>query len=302
MTHHPQKEPDLVILGSGTPTPSLRRACSGYLLRHGDDVILMDHGFGAYHRLLEAGHKPTDVTHVFLSHLHYDHFGDLARLILTRWDQGAGRLPELQIYGPPPLARLIDRMIADDGVFGLDLIARTQNECSLDVYRARGGVGARARPVPVIHEISPGQAVHGRDWTMRVDEVCHFKPHLLAYGYRFEAAGRSIVYSGDTGPCDGIRRLAKDADVLIHMVHHLSGTEPSEIFARFCTGHREAAALAQEQGARKLVLTHITEQYDRPGVRERVIREMGQHYEGEIIFGEDLMQIPLALAGAGKLD
>ncbi|HEY8609992.1 MAG TPA: MBL fold metallo-hydrolase, partial [Roseomonas sp.] len=180
-------QPELVILGSGTPTPSLRRACSGYLIRQGSDVIVMDHGFGAYHRLMEVGHKATDVTHIFLTHLHYDHIGDLARLVLQRWDQGAGKLPELQIIGPPPLAHIVRRLFDDDGVFGPDLIARTQNECSLDVYRARGGVGARARPAPVVQEVEPGDVVEGPGWRMQVGEVCHFEPHLRAYGYRFEA-------------------------------------------------------------------------------------------------------------------
>ena len=79
----------LWLLGTGTPTPSLRRMCSGYLLRVGSDVILFDHGFGAHHRLLELGVAATEVTHAFFSHHHYDHIGDYPRLLLTRWDQGA---------------------------------------------------------------------------------------------------------------------------------------------------------------------------------------------------------------------
>jgi ribonuclease Z len=173
-------QPDLVILGSGTPTPSLRRACSGYLISNGGAVILMDLGFGAFHRLMEAGHRPTDVTHVFLTHLRYDHIGDLARLVLQRWDQGAGKVPEVRIFGPPPVARIVARLFDNDGVFGPDLIARTQNECSLDVYWARGGTGTRARPAPMVREVEPGAVMEGTGWRMRVGEVCHFEPHLRA--------------------------------------------------------------------------------------------------------------------------
>src|SRR5476651_2530608 len=95
-------EPLLKLLGTGTPTPSLRRMCSGYVIRCGTDLILFDHGFGAHQRLLEQGYQAKDVTHLFLSHLHYDHMGDVPRLLLTRWDQGAGQISELQVYGPPP--------------------------------------------------------------------------------------------------------------------------------------------------------------------------------------------------------
>jgi len=43
------------LLGTGTPTPSMRRMCSGYVIETGEDVIVFDHGFGAHHRLLELG-------------------------------------------------------------------------------------------------------------------------------------------------------------------------------------------------------------------------------------------------------
>ena len=79
-----EQQVDAWILGSGTPTPSLRRMCSGYLVKVGGDCILLDHGFGAHHRLLELGIKATQVTHVLFSHLHYDHIGDYPRLLLTR--------------------------------------------------------------------------------------------------------------------------------------------------------------------------------------------------------------------------
>jgi len=97
---------EIQLLGTGTPTPSLKRMSSGYLVRVGQDVILFDHGPGAYHRMMEAGVAPTDVTHVFFSHLHYDHCLDYARLLITRWDQGAGVIPELKVYGPPFITRI----------------------------------------------------------------------------------------------------------------------------------------------------------------------------------------------------
>src|ERR1017187_2174977 len=96
----------LQLLGTGTPTPSLRRMSSGYVISCGTDLIVFDHGFGAHHRLLELGYRARDVTPLFLSHLHYDHIGDVPRLLLTRWDQGAGQIDELQICGPPPTRKV----------------------------------------------------------------------------------------------------------------------------------------------------------------------------------------------------
>ena len=50
-----------------------------------------------------------------------------------------------------------------------------------------------------------------------------------------------------------------------------------------------------------VVLSHVTEQIDRPGVRERVIREMSEIYQGNLIFGEDLMKVSVAAPTPAKL-
>jgi ribonuclease BN (tRNA processing enzyme) len=293
---------NLWLLGTGTPTPSLRRMCSGYLVKVGADAILFDHGFGAHHRLLELGVAATAVTHAFFSHHHYDHIGDYPRLLLTRWDQGAGRIPELAVYGPPGMRAITERLIADDGVFGLDLISRTRNQASLDVYRARGGQGERARPDPQVRELTAGSIVEGSGWTVRAVEVHHFAPHLVSLGYRLDADGQSFVYSGDTGPCRALAALAENCDVLVHMCHYLSGTELSKTFAAFTMGHREVADLARSARVRSLVLSHVTTQFDRPGMRERVLREVCEIFDGDVYFGEDMMEIPFTRPSAATLD
>ena len=90
----------ITLLGTGTPTPSLKRMSAGYMVRTGDDTLILDCGPGSYHRMMEAGVAATEVTHIFLSHLHYDHCLDYQRFVLTHWDQGAGKVPQLNVYGP----------------------------------------------------------------------------------------------------------------------------------------------------------------------------------------------------------
>jgi len=290
------------LLGTGTPTPSLRRMCSGYVVEIGDDVIVLDHGFGAHHRLLELGIPATRVTHLFFTHLHYDHCGDYGRMVLTRWDQGAGQIPDLKVFGPPPLARMTEQLFARDGVYGPDLTARTEHDCSLSIYQARGGVLPRAWPQPRVREIAVGDVIEGRGWVLKVGAAEHFRPYLTTLAFRIEAGGRSLVYSGDSGPTPPMRAFAEGADVLIHMCHYRSGTALSEGFADSCMGHMELAQLAADANVRGVVTTHITEQFDKPGARERVIAEMGSVYRGNIFFGEDLMEIPVGDLLLNKLN
>jgi ribonuclease BN (tRNA processing enzyme) len=289
------------LLGTGTPTPSLKRMCSGYLVEAGDDRIVLDHGFGAHHRLLEIGVRATDVTHLFLSHLHYDHCGDYARLVLTRWDQGVGKIPELKVFGPPPLVRMTDQLFQRDGVFGPDLISRTEHNCSLDIFRARGGTLPRAMPKPVVTEVSAGDVVADGLWKVTVGAAAHFQPYLTPLAFRLDTPEGSVVYSGDSGPCASMEKLAKGCDVLIHMCHYLSGTELGKDFAKSCMGHMELARLGAEASVRNIVLSHVTEQIDQPGVRERVIAEMSAVFKGNIFFGEDRMEIPVDKPVAMKL-
>lgn len=262
------------LLGTGTPTPSLKRKSSGYMVEIGDDVILFDHGPGSYHRLLEARKRPQEVTHVFFSHLHYDHCADYPTLVLTHWDQGAGLVPDLKVYGPPPIRRMSDLLFSAEGVFGPDLTARTRNESSIAVYEARGGGGGGTRPrkwpTPVVTELRSGMVVRDQSWSVTARAVVHVQPHLACLGFRLDTGTAAFAYSGDTGPCPAMVKLARDCDVLVHMCHFLSGTLEGT------------------------PISHVTEQIDVAGVRERLIVEMSRIYGGNIFFGEDLMEIPVA--------
>ncbi len=284
----------ITLLGTGTPTPSMKRQSSGYLIEVGGDVIVMDHGTGAGHRLVESGTRAIDVTHCFLSHLHYDHCMDYPRLVLQRWDQGADKVPELKVYGPPPIARMTEQLFGEDGVFGPDITARIKHQGSIDVFEARGGVPPRKWPKPEVTEVKPGDVVKGGKWTVTVGEASHVQPYLECYGYRLDSAEGSMCYSGDSGAvCPSMVELAKGVDVLIHMNHYRTGTEPTAIYRAVCGNHIDTAEVAKRAGVKTLVLTHFLEQIDQPGVREEILREMMQIFDGNIIWGEDLMEIPV---------
>jgi ribonuclease BN (tRNA processing enzyme) len=290
------------LLGTGTPTPSLKRMSSGYLVEVGERKILFDFGPGAYHRLLESGVKPTQITDIFFTHLHYDHCLDYIRLLMTRWDQGADRIPELNVYGPRHTARMTELIVGEGGVFGPDLAARTELPMSQAVFVARGGTLPRSKPRPVVREIGSDDVIDCGAFSVRARAVIHAQPILDCFAYRLEAEGASFVYSGDAGPCKAMEEQARDCDVLVHMCHFISGTALNREFEKRNMGHLELARLGESANVRNLVASHITEQMDVPGVKERLIKEMTAIYSGNLFFGEDLMDIPVSAPAPRKLD
>ena len=292
----------LTLLGTGTPAPSMVRQSSGYLVDVAGSVLVFDHGPGAHHRLLEAGRQAVEVTDAFFTHLHYDHCLDYPRLVLQRWDAGAGRIPELQVVGPPPIARMTALLFDDDGVYGPDIRARTSHQSSLDVFQARGGTLPRHRPAPRVREVEPGAVIEGRGWTVRVGRAAHVQPFLECLAYRIDSEEGSLCYAGDSGMSTDLVDLARGCDVLLQMNHHFSGTEPSPEYRAACGNHEDNARMAQDAGVRTLVLTHVLEQIDRPGIREEILQRIGRVFDGQVIWGADLMRIDVGSRTLGFIE
>ncbi|MFM9136169.1 MAG: MBL fold metallo-hydrolase, partial [bacterium] len=102
-------------------------------------------------------------------------------------------------------------------------------------------------------------------FTVTVARVRH---PVEAYGLRVEAGGRSVVYSGDTGPTPALVDLARDADVALFEASLLDGMEMPDVHM---TG-RQSAELAAQAGVGTLVLTHLVPWHD-PAILERQARE-----------------------------
>ena len=283
----------LRLIGTGTPAPRAERAGACCLLEAGANAFLVDCGPGSVRRLIEAGISSTSITHLFLTHLHYDHCMDYAYLALLRWDQGGGQAAELPVFGPAPLERMTQLLFKDDGVYGPDLRARIQHPCSQCVHQRRGGSLPRLSPRPQVTELADGSRIQINGWEVAAAEMLHVQPYLTTLAYRFAAGGLSIVFSADTAPNPRLTALAKGAEVLIHMCHFLNGVERDARLTASCSGHLDAARTAAEAGVKTLVLVHMAEHFDDPGTRERALDEAAGVFKGRIVWGEDLLDIPL---------
>jgi ribonuclease Z len=285
----------VTLLGTGSPVPSLKRASAGYMVEVGSDVVLIDHGPGCFRNMMQAGVSATDVTHVIFSHLHFDHCADFIRLFFHRWDIGKPGQAPMKVYGPPGLTEMVDKLFGPDGAFKIDLTARTNHPNSLDIYKSRGGEGARPWPEADINEVKESDVIEGEGWKVSLATVPHHQPYLHCYGVRFEADGAVFAYSSDIslpadkGPAKPLYGLAQDADLMVHYLNSFSfDMEKSGPTKQDVVGQ-----LAEECNVKTLVTSHHGPTIDTDGTRERVIADVAKVYSGKLIWGEDLMSFEL---------
>jgi ribonuclease BN (tRNA processing enzyme) len=146
----------------------------------------------------------------------------------------------------------------------------------------------------------PGDEREVMGLTMRSVEVPHVA-HLECLARRFEAGGRSVVYSGDTTVAPEIMTpLSEGAEVLIHEAYSeralaaFVATQPEsmrerlvEVFAEVHTVLPEAAKIAQAAGVGRLVLTHLLAEEDAASM----VAEASAHFRGEVLVAREGLAI-----------
>ncbi len=279
----------LYLLGSGTPTPTKLRFGTSHVLQLDKDYLMFDCGPAATHKLVKIGLFPTQIDYLFFTHHHSDHNTDYPCFLLCRWDQSTGKERRLQVWGPPPTKWITERLIGPDGAFSHDLKARVQAPVSQSAHVNRGGSLPRPELSLDVSDISPGVVTKNNRWTVTAACAQHVEPWLDSLAYRVDSDEGSIVFAGDTSPCESVAKLAYGAGTLIvNCWDHkermdMNGEAPGQ------TGTIDAANMAQDACVKKLILTHTTPYLSEPGSRERGIRDISRIYQGEIIFGEELM-------------
>ena len=285
--------PRVIVLGSGTPTPSVARWGSSFLVQIGGEWLMFDCGPAATYKLYRAGHQVTQVDHLFFTHHHSDHDADYPCFLLTRFDMSIGKENELRVYGPPPTERLTERLLGEDvGAYWHDIVARTSHPLSLWAHQERGGTLPRRPPVIHAKDVGPGTVATGDHWEITAARVEHVQPYLDSLAYRIDSDEGSIVFSGDTRPCKSLTDLATGADLLVmecirlhqDMAGTASGDAESSTFG--------AAQTAKDAGVKKLVLTHQALSLEEPASMVQAIGEVRSIYTGPTIWGEELLEVP----------
>jgi ribonuclease BN (tRNA processing enzyme) len=256
----------------------MRSGPSGAVLI-GETPYLVDFGPGVVRRAAaahEAGIDALEVsrlTRAFVTHLHSDHTAGYADLVLTPWV--LGREAPLRVYGPPGLRAMTEHLVA---AYAEDIRERIEG------LEPANPSGHRVE----VFEIEPGRVY--ADAHVVVDAFAVNHGSWPAFGYRFTAADRTIVISGDTAPFPGWEKAYRDCDVLIHEVQStvgLTNRDPAwrAYHGAVHTSTRQVAEIANLARPKLLVLTHVLLHGD---PEEALLQEMRSLYAGDVVFGNDL--------------
>lgn len=282
-----------MLLGTGAGRADPNRYSPSNVVWIGDEPILVDCGNGALLRLREAGIYPADIRRVLLTHLHYDHYADYAYLAIepligeAAYDRG-----RLQVYGPPGTTRLIRDFertydVEVDSYAYLEGYERTRELVHADVV-----------------ETYEGWTLELNGWRITTRQVDHGLVKIPSFAYRFDGPnGESLVFSGDTVPCEGIVELARGADVLVYestLPEHEVELRKARGFAWWIhSTPRHAGQVARDASVGKLVLNHFAawnafvpgkpvynwDELAPPAVREE--------WDGDLVVGTDLLELEI---------
>jgi ribonuclease BN (tRNA processing enzyme) len=278
-------ETKLVLLGTGGgPMPKVTRAAPAQAVVVDGVTYIVDCGNGVARQMAKARLGFRTLRAVFVTHHHSDHNADFGNLFLLLWAGGLDAA--VDAFGPPPLVAMAAQFLA------------------LNAYDVATRIADEGRPplAPLmrVHDIDAAGEVY-RDERVRVTcTLVKHPPVVPAFAFRFDTQDRSIVFSGDTAPCDSLIALARGADVLVHEVLH----EPSldAICANLPNATRlrrhlldshttqdQVGIVAREAGVKCLVLSHFV---PADSVTDDTWRDAAaRDYDGKIVLGRDLMEI-----------
>jgi ribonuclease Z len=304
---------DVVFLGTGGSVPTARRATACVLARLGGDRLLFDCGEGAQ-RQMQRSTGLVQVDEIYITHFHADHYLGIPGLLKT-YDLTDRQRP-LRIVGPPGLVELFNALARIFGRIGyaLELVELEEGEAIRhDGYEVRSFPvehRMRAYGYAVVEDGRPGHldperaaelgVTHGPDLgrLQRGEEVEGASGVVKPADVMGEArAGRKVVITGDTAPCEMTKVAAHEAQLLVH-----DGSFADEETDRATeTGHstaRQAAQLASETGVEMLALVHASTRYD-----VRALLEEARQVMPEAIAPRDfdIVEIPFPERGEPRL-
>jgi len=269
----------IVFLGTGGSWPTVKRNVSSVALKRGNEIILFDCGEGTQRQFQKSRLSYMQISKVFITHFHGDHFLGLPGLIQTM--QLNDREKPLHIYGPKGLKKLVFLLLSlgyfkpayevvacevEDGeILDFDgyhiCVIKVKHNVPALAYSfeedKRPGKFNKTKALELDIPEGPLFSKLQRGETITLKNSKKITPEMVLGPPR---SGRKIVVSGDTKSYDKLIDFAKDADVLIHDATFDSELEDVANEYGHATAF-QAAEIAKKANVERLFLTHISPRY-----------------------------------------
>jgi ribonuclease Z len=250
----------VTILGNNSAVPAYERLPTSQMINMDGQKFLVDCGEGTQLQLMRYKIKYSRISHIFISHLHGDHYFGLIGLINSFGL--LNRQQDLVVYGPPPLKKIIELQLQ---------VASTRLPFSLQIKEISG----------------PGLLLE----TEEIEVACFATDHrITCYGFSFcektitrkrlaaQGKPRRYAYCADTRYNESLLEHISAFDLLYHEATYLDDQrEKAEL--RFHSTAKQAAQLAQKAKVNRLLLGHFSSQYENLEAFKKEAREVFPHTE-----------------------
>ncbi len=273
----------VTVLGSSSATLANHRGLTSHVVNHGGNHIMIDCGEGTQLQLRRFNISMQKIDHIFISHLHGDHYYGLIGLISTY--HLYQRQKPLHVYAHEPLKKIIDIQLE-----------ASQTELSYPLYfhtipyHHRGllleSENFYVHTFPMLHSIPTNgfiikekqrprkiikEAIEGKDIpNAAFDYLKKGQDYTCADGAVIKSVdftndplpSRSYAFCSDTGYTGEFLEDIRDVTLLYHEATFMDGDVPSEQLGKYHTTAKQAARIATLSNAGQLLLGHFSGRYE----------------------------------------
>ncbi|NOT50491.1 MAG: ribonuclease Z [Chitinophagaceae bacterium] len=270
----------VTILGNNSAVPAFDRHPTSQVVTHDGNNYLVDCGEGTQIQMINYKIRRSKISHIFISHLHGDHYFGLVGLINSF--SLLGHKQELHVFGPSPLKEIIDLQlkVADTNLcYPLHIHTITEaatlldnNKLTVKCFRTNHRIecyGFSFAEKRKLRKLNPDKAKEyeipqafydrlkdGEDYT-RKDGTIVKNEWVTEPG----VAGRRYAFCADTKYDESLIPHIQGADMIYHETTYLDNLrERAE--TRFHSTTKQAATIAKKAGVKKLLIGHFSSKYD----------------------------------------
>lgn len=266
--------------GSAMPTSNL--ACLD------GQAFVVDCGLGVTKGLVDQGMQLKDLSTIFITHLHSDHYLELGPLIHTAWT--AGLRTKVDVWGPEGLDLYWDGFLQS---MRADIDLRIADEGRPDL-----------RSLVEIRVINERSVVQYDGVAVEAIRTQH-PPLIDCFALSFKTQKIHVVFSGDTAPLPCLSEFARGADLLIHeamleralpSLLERVGNGSDKLMAHWLQSHtfaHDAAKAATAAGVKALALNHLIPSDDPAYTKADWEQSVEPHWTGTLHIGHDGIRILL---------